>query len=205
MGDGRGKNVVIILLITIITILSTILVLVSTGHLNLNNEDSNLNNSGNHENNKENHDDLLTEAEALQLGDDLYRYANRVGWCEEFEYLNNPSGGAFVLNYEEVASKFTQNYIDSGTNSMDYVFRTIKKDEDGNYYDLSMCAFGSGLVERTLELKVVNISENYITFDAIITTIGTIDKDYKEIKTQTFGIKKEDNNWKIDVYKFAML
>ena len=205
MGDEKGKNIVVVLLLVIVAMLGTILVLVSTGHLDLKNDGSNLSEGGNAENNNQNNKDLLTESEALQLGEDLYKYANNVGWCKEFKYANRPSGGQFVLNYEEVASKFTQNYINSRIDSMDYVFRSIQKDENGKYYDLSPCAFGSGLVVRTLELKVVNISENYITFDATITTTGSVDKDYKDVKTQTFGIKKEDNIWKIDVYKFAML
>lgn len=230
MQNEKRNNLIIIVLVAIIAVLSTILVLSETGVLNFETENDNVkpendtvengennatandevqsgenNDINNDGNNNQNSSNLLTESEALQLGKDLYNYANSTGWCNAFKYELRPEGGMFVVNYEEVASKFTQNYFDSATNSMDYVFRSIKKDENGRYYDLSMCAFGSGLVERTLDLKVVNISENYITFDATITTTGSIDKDYKEIKTQTFGIKKEDNIWKIDVYKFAML
>lgn len=202
----KGKNITIIILIAIIAVLSTILVLLLTGVLNFENENKSPNKENDTvENNSQNISNLLTESEALELGKELYEYANSVGWCNAFKYEPRAEGGMFVLNYEEVASKFTQKYIDSATNSMDYVFRSIKKDENGRYYDLSMCAFGSGLVKRTLELNIVNISENYITFDATIITTGAFDKDYKDIKTDTFGIKKENDIWKIDVYKFAML
>ena len=47
MESGKGKNIVIVLLVAIVAVLGTILVLASTGHLNLKGEDSNPNlNSG---------------------------------------------------------------------------------------------------------------------------------------------------------------
>lgn len=208
MENEKGKNIVIVLLVAVVAILGSALVLISTGHLNLDNDGSHLNNNSNTENNNQNNDNLLTEAEALQLGEDLYEYANRVGWCREFEYLHNQPGGSIVLNYEEVASKFTQNYINSGSESLDYVFRSIKKGEDGKYYDLSVCGFGVSCANNSLtELKVINVSDNYITFDATVTTTstgcgGAAAGAIVRTDKQTFAIKKENDIWKIDDYTF---
>jgi len=206
MDKDKGKNIVVALFFTIVAILGTIIVLALTVHLNLKHEDSNptLNNGENAENNNQNNKGLLTEKEALELGEDLYKYANSVGWCKEFEYLHNQPGGSVVLNYEEVTSKFTQNYLALSKN----IFSTIKKGEDGKYYDLSACGFGVSCANNLLtELKVINMSDNYITFDATVTTTstgcggaeaGTVVRTDK----QTFAIKKENDTWKIDGYTF---
>ena len=204
MGNEKGKNVVIILLVAVVAILGTVLVLISTGHLNLDNDSSHLNNHSNTENNNQNNDNLLTEAEALRLGQDLYEYANNVGWCREFEYLHNQPGGSIVLNYEEVTSKFTQNYLDLSKN----IFSAIKKGEDGKYYDLSVCGFGVSCANNSLtELKIINVLDNYITFDATVTTTstgcgGTEVGAIVRTDTETFALKKENSMWKIDEYTF---
>lgn len=150
--------------------------------------------------------DLTFEKKSLilQLGEDLYEYANNVGWCKEFKYLHNQPGGSIVLNYEEVTNKFTQNYLSLSTN----IFSRIKKGEDGKYYDLSVCGFGVSCATISLtELKIINIEDNYVTFEATATTTSTGCGDKEagsvvKVDKQTFAIKKENDIWKIDNYTF---
>ena len=201
----KVKNVIIIVLSILVGILFTLLVLSLTGVLNFENDNTNQENNT-VENNSQNTNNLLTESEALELGKDLYEYANNVAWDKEFEYIHNQPDGSLILNYEEVISKFTQKYISSTGN----IFSTIKKGDDGKYYDSSVRGFGVSCAKVSLtDLNVTNISNNYITFDAIATTtstskecggleVGTVVRTDK----QTFGIKKEKDIWKIDVYEF---
>ena len=205
MQNEKRKNITNTILIAIIAVLSTILVSSLTGILNFENDNTNQENNT-VENNFQNTNNLLTELEALELGEELYEYANNVAWDKEFEYIHNQPDGSLILNYEEVISKFTQKYISSTGN----IFGTIKKGDDGKYYDSSVRGFGVSCAKVSLtDLNVTNISNNYITFDAIATTtstskecggleVGTVVRTDK----QTFGIKKENDIWKIDVYEF---
>lgn len=204
MENEKVKNVIIVLLVAIVAILSTILGLVLTDNLSFKEEVANPNLENNETAEKK---DLLTEDEALQLGKDLYKYANSVGSCQEFEYLHNQPSGSIVLNYEEVASKFTQNYINNGTSTFENVFRSISRGEDGKYYDSSVCGFGLSCAKNLLtEFKIINIAESHITFEVTVSTIATgCDQEVGTVvrtDTQTFALKKENDIWKIDVYVF---
>ena len=150
----------------------------------------------------------LTEEEMLQIGQNLYEYAHRVGNCKEFKYSEHYPN--VIYNYDEIADNFTTYYIEDKKNKNYWnVFTTIEKDSDGKHIDMSRCGFGLSMAKSSLtSFKLLEYKENYIIFEVIIDYIGTYGVDEGSIvrtETSLFKIKKENNTWKIDYYDFDII
>ena len=199
MNNKDERNIISVVLFVV-----GIFILLLTGILNFN--DNNESSSG--ENNVLNPE--LTETDVLQLGRNLYSYAHNVGNCKEFKYLHNQPSGSIVLNYEEVSSHFTDDYINNKT-SVEHrnVFRTIEKDTSGNYIDISVCGFGLSCATSSLtDFKIINKTNDYITFEATVSFTSSCGENTGSLvrtETDEFSIKKENNAWKIDYYEFKII
>lgn len=153
--------------------------------------------------------ELLTEEEALVIGKELYEYAVSVGHCKIFEYSNKQELNSIVTNYDEVASHFTDDYINNKKEFKKNVFGHIYKDEDGNYRS-GGCGFGlAHTVREVIDFDLISIAENYIMFDVTINVKGyepiTSNLVMDDTTVYPFGIKKQNDNWVIDYYDFAYL
>ena len=155
----------------------------------------------------------VDDSVALALGYELYEYAKDALFCRNYQYgeMYSNDFGREVLNYKEIASKFSSNHKVKWTDSSDY-----KKLDDGfvniegKYYSKTECARGSNISFVSDELKITNIESDKIEFRVLATYCDdNIDQDWiyssnkdciKRTKTYDFIIVKEDNKWKIDTF-----
>ena len=154
--------------------------------------------------------DLLTKEKVLVIGKELYEYAASVGHCKIFEYSDTKEPTPIVLNYEVVASHFTDDYITNKNDFKHNVLSDIYKDEDGNYRANSRCGFGLAFSTReVIGFDLNSITEDHITFNVTINAKGyepiTSNLVSDETTVYSFGIKKKNDNWLVDYYDFAYL
>lgn len=180
-----------------------------------NNESSNKDNNSNQTSNTDsnlnsNTNNLLSDEEALELGNEQWKYASSATFCGEYKYDNNDqdSDGIAITNFDEVNSHFTNdNLISSkiGGNTA----KSFKEKEtanfvykNGKYYDPSSCGRGTDISYMNTTLKIVDKKENEIKFTATSTYCSTsVNNSDCTGKTSTtdadFIIKKENGSWKI--------
>lgn len=152
-------------------------------------------------------DNLLSENEALKVGNELWQYAFNTSWGKTFK-----PDLELITNYEEVKSYFTDDfYANNSFSETNYEFDEffgIVKNQDGSIYSYAGSRGGDQQYLDT-KLLIKNNSQNEIIFKAISNYCdGSIyddssecaSKKISETKEQEFVIKKIDNEWKIKYF-----
>lgn len=150
----------------------------------------------------------------MKMGQELFDYTDNIYYHARLGEINYKTYLSKILNYkEDFENKYTKNCIKNYWNVPGdrYYIKTIK----GEKYLFNPCH--GGIIEYAAsELKIKNITDNTVVFDAVgyyyenIDDWIEIDGDVKEtleknnIKywtmTNEFVIKKEDGIWKVDKY-----
>lgn len=167
---------------------------------------------------------VMSETEALKLGEEKYLYARdglyscgykSVKFSTEryddtklenvagAEAVVNANGGYVkITNLAEIKSNLTDNAFISWINSD---LLTIKGDNKGNYYMMTDCGGNPQYKADKKKIEVKDIYENVITYTIKEYFCNTEDLDkctdntLEEYKT-TFELSKEDGSWKISAY-----
>lgn len=157
---------------------------------------------------------LLTDQEALGVGNYLWNYALDTVWCNNFKYseeetdLGNNLKGFEITNYQDILNNFTEDF------TYEYKDKTLKFNDifenhtlNDKYYDVNKCSQEKDLTYGKTTLKIKSNELASIKFTATSnycsnltdnqecneeTTTKTVDKD--------FEITKEDNTWKINKF-----
>ncbi len=149
---------------------------------------------------------LLSDEEAMNLGNAQWKYASSATFCGEYKYDDNDKSadGIAITNFDEVNSHFTSDNL-IGTEEP----KSFKDKEtanfvykNGKYYDPSGCGRGANISYMSTTLKIVDKKENEIKFTAVSTYCSVPVSDSKctgttSTKDDDFVIKKENNSWKI--------
>lgn len=145
---------------------------------------------------------VLTNQEALELGNSKYEEAIKCYWNIEGDTaIVNEDGYYQITNINNIKEVFTANAFSKFCTELGIV------EKNGLYYN-AYADRGSDISYLENELKVDNISENKITFTSI-EKYCVNEEDYgleaeqvQNITTEeyTFTIVKEDGNWKVDEF-----
>lgn len=142
---------------------------------------------------------VLSDEEAVNIGNDLYKQMYNVLYkSDKWEYDNEPIecnygvGCLFITNWDEVTKIFTKDYLD-----------TLKDEEEALKYGLQIIDDKPYLVDgyndyENPDFNVINLE---IKEEEIISFI--IDSSFKDNSKKEYELvlKKDGDVWKIDSYK----
>lgn len=178
----------------------------NTSNSNVNNTNNENNTSNVTSNNTTNNTNVLSDAEALKLGNEKWEYAFSASWCEKYNYDDSDQyeGGVAITNFDEVNSHFSSdNIMDNRKSFKDGETENFNV-KDGKYYDPSGCGRGSLITYSYTDLKLVSKTNTEIKFTATSTYCDPMRVNRGEkcstkesVKVHDFIIKMENGEWKI--------
>lgn len=157
---------------------------------------------------------LLTDQEALGIGNYLWNYALDTVWCKNFKYSNeetdlgNNLKGFEITNYADVSQYFSKDFTYKYKDK-DLKFNDIFENHTLNdkYYDINKCNKDKDLTYNKTVLKIRSNELYSVKYTATSIYCGDLQEnedctDEKVTKTldHDFEIFKENNIWKIDKF-----
>ena len=149
----------------------------------------------------------LSNEEALNIGNELYKKAKAYYWTEGINYGNNLVDGMYyaVSNIDTVKSFFSENGFSQFMKNNGFI-----QEIEGKYYRVAADR-GGDISYLGNELKVDSITENKITFTSVEKYIakdeewGLDESLVTEItkKEHKFVIVKENGIWKVEEFTLA--
>lgn len=175
---------------------------------------------------------LLSEEEAMKIGEELYDKASAIYFHRGYEEEPNDSGQA-IFYIKNSDGSFSAADTDYFYNTNEYPYEKLAVDKikkvlsndnfkyfcskfeieeyQGDYYKIGGDR-GSDLMYTGTELKIVSISENKIVFNAISTYLLKFEDAFGDVpvseletedKSEEFEIILENGSWKVNSFILA--